>query len=127
MTVEITGLDALEEILERMGPGSRAALGSALYQEATEVLNASQLIVPVDTGDLKASGMVTEPTDTGTGVEVIVGYGGSTLDYALTVHEDLNAWHEEGSQAKYLEQPALEAVEGMGMRLAIHVASRGVV
>lgn len=126
MTVEITGLDTLDRILERMGPQAAAAIGSALYEEGTEVLNRSQDIVPVDTGDLKASGMVTEPDVHGSHVEVIVGYGGPALDYALTVHEDMDAEHEEGTYAKYLETPALEAVVGMGERLTAHVISRGV-
>lgn len=126
MAVEITGLDVLNALLERLGTQAPAAIGSALYQEATEVLNRSQDIVPVDTGDLKGTGMVSEPEIYGSHVEVIVGYGGPAVDYAITVHEDMDADHEEGTYAKYLETPALEAVNGMGERLTAHVISRGV-
>jgi hypothetical protein len=38
-------------------------------------------------------------------VSVVVGY---TQSYAITVHEDLEAKHRPGKQAKYLEGPARE-------------------
>lgn len=37
---------------------------------------------------------------------VVVGYKG--VDYAIYVHEDLEARHSPGQQAKFLEQPARE-------------------
>ncbi len=43
-------------------------------------------------------------------VSVIVGY---TQDYAIHVHEDLEAFHRVG-QAKYLEQPAREMEQELG-------------
>lgn len=39
------------------------------------------------------------------GCSVIVGY---TANYGLFVHENLEAKHKEGKQAKFLEQPARE-------------------
>lgn len=41
----------------------------------------------------------------GSGDSAVVGY---TANYALYVHEDLNARHAPGKQAKYLEQPYRE-------------------
>jgi len=41
----------------------------------------------------------------GRNASVIVGY---TANYALYVHEDMEARHAPGKQAKYLEQPARE-------------------
>jgi len=70
---------------------------------AEDILDASQLLVPVETGALRASGRVEETED---GAEVI--YGNDMVNYALYVHEDLQARHPRGGQAKYLEQPALE-------------------
>jgi len=42
---------------------------------------------------------------------VIVGYSAS---YAVHVHEDMNAKHNEGQKAKYLEQPAREIQGELG-------------
>lgn len=45
------------------------------------------------------------------GSSVITGY---TAAYALQVHEDLEASHKPGKQAKYLEQPARELRDELG-------------
>ena len=42
---------------------------------------------------------------------VVVGY---TQSYALAVHENLEAHHAPGKQAKYLEQPAKELAKELG-------------
>lgn len=59
-------------------------------------MSASAPLVPVDEGDLIGSAYI-EKTDDG----VAFGY---SEDYALEVHEDLDAYHDDG-QAKFLEQP----------------------
>lgn len=41
-------------------------------------------------------------------VSVVVGY---TANYAIYVHENLQAQHKDGKQAKFLEQPARELKE----------------
>ena len=54
---------------------------------------------------------------------VVVGY---TANYALKVHEDLEARHAEGKQAKYLEQPARElANDGTLQRLVRRAVQQG--
>ena len=62
---------------------------------------ASQLLVPVEFGDLKASAF-TRHEGTGWNTVVRVGY---TKEYAIYVHENLLAQHDIG-QAKYLQEPA---------------------
>jgi hypothetical protein len=42
------------------------------------------------------------------GISVVVGY---TAAYAVYVHENLEAKHKEGKQAKFLEQPARELTQ----------------
>lgn len=64
----------------------------------------SQIVVPVDTGRLRASAF-TAKEGSGFSAKVTVGY---TTPYAIYVHEDLDAHHEPGKIAKYLTQPALE-------------------
>jgi len=77
----------------------------------------SQKLVPVDTGNLKASAF-TRATGKGFGIEANVGY---TAAYALYVHENRemklkgqprssgrgNYWDPQGrGQSKFLEEPA---------------------
>jgi hypothetical protein len=64
----------------------------------------SQKIVPVEFGVLKNSAN-TRAEESGLDTEVVVSYG---TDYAIYVHENLEAGHKSGKQAKYLEQPLRE-------------------
>ena len=52
-------------------------------------------------------------------VSVVVGY---TQNYAIYVHENLEAHHEVG-QAKFLEQPAREIAEQLGTMIASDLKS----
>jgi len=64
----------------------------------------SQKIVPVDTGALRNSAF-TRKEGKGSKTVGIVGY---TMDYAIYVHEDLDAQHAPGKTAKYLERILIE-------------------
>lgn len=61
----------------------------------------SQKLVPVDTAVLKNTA-TTRAEGKGLKTQVIVGYG---TNYAIYVHEDLEARHKPGKQAKFLEEP----------------------
>lgn len=76
---------------------------AALIFGAQPIFDRSQELVPVDTGDLKASGFI-ETRDTASGVGVFLGYGrfGKPF-YAGFVHERLDVRHAKGKQAKFLE------------------------
>lgn len=96
------------------------AAGAVAVEAAAEhLLEASQKVVPVESGRLRDSGRVT--TD---GMEAAVSYGreddaeilgfdehdravGSSPSaaYAQKQHEDMTLAHPNGGQAKYLEQP----------------------
>jgi uncharacterized protein YyaL (SSP411 family) len=67
-----------------------------LHKAAEAVLEAAQERVPVDTGELRSSGRV-QVLDDGEAAVVF------TADHAITVHEDLEAFHPEG-EAKFLER-----------------------
>lgn len=99
----LVGADAMIAKLNAIVVGSVAKLGAGLYLEGLEILAESAPIVPVDTGTLRASGHVDAPKVDGLSVEVVVGYGGASAPYALIVHENLEAFHEPPTQAKYLE------------------------
>jgi len=70
----------------------------------------SQKLVPIDTGVLRESANTREE-GVGFNVAVIVSYG---ANYALYVHEDLEARHKPGKSAKYLEKPLREKRDRMG-------------
>lgn len=106
----------LTTALRSLGENAPNALGAALYQEAEDIMAKSKPLVPVDTGALRASGQVQTPRVSGNAVSVTLGYGNSSVAYALIVHENLSAHHDVG-QAKYLEQPFLEATQGLTDRV----------
>jgi len=116
--VDVSGLDDTIEKFRRVQDDGLPAVATALYLEANDIFNRSQTLVPVDTGTLKSSGEVSTPDIIGDSIEVSIGYGGAASEYAIYVHEDMEANHAFPTQAKFLEQPALEALDGMADRLA---------
>ncbi len=117
VTVDWIGTRALMLRIAKAGAKANLAAMAALYAEANRIMALSVRITPRDTGALRASGHVEGPTLTARGPEVEMGYGGSSAPYAVFVHEKLDAHHDVG-QAKFLEQPVLEAANGLGQRLA---------
>lgn len=83
----------------------------ALHDEAADVLAASQEVVPVETGALKATGRIAEVETPDKEIAVAVTYGDETVQYAAAVHE-------VGPSEKYLERPLRDAVQGMNTRIA---------
>lgn len=116
----------LREVLRKADNAPQVA-GRALYEEANVIFNKSQKLVPVVTGALAGSGRVTVPSVNASGVEVEIGYGGAAAPYAIYVHERLDLNHKYAgaknaqAQAKFLEQPVLEAAPDIGDRLADRV------
>lgn len=100
-----------------------ARAGPALYAEGRRIMARSQLLVPVRTGRLKASGTVYPPGGAyrGNTVYVVLGY---YEDYAAYVHESLYVQHPHG-QAKFLELPFKEAAEGFAQRIGARIVGKG--
>lgn len=69
---------------------------------ALKILDVSRTKVPVDTGFLKSSGKINQIKD---GFEIVY-----NADYAIYVHEDIDAKHPNGGQAKYLEEAYYEVM-----------------
>jgi hypothetical protein len=113
--VQLDGMDDLIKMTERLDGGERV-LAQAMYAEATTILNESKKIVPVATGNLRASGRVERP-ETGNGkASVEITYGGAAAPYALIVHEvppntggrwGTGLTHAAGKSYKYLEMPVM--------------------
>lgn len=93
---------------------------AALSQEAEREMTESKKRVPVDTGTLRNSGHVQPPERTADGVSVTMGFGGAADDYAIVVHEDLEAFHDDG-QAKYLESVLQESAPHLLERIASRI------
>jgi hypothetical protein len=87
---------ALEQLKRSSLVGAEAA--------AQIILESSNDLVPVKSGDLRDSGKVTSAILAG-GAVAVVSYGDSfpSQAYAVKEHEDLEAHHDDGS-AKFLER-----------------------
>lgn len=86
--------------------------------EATEC----RRITPVDKGNLVGTIHVTGPEREGNRIKTSIVAGGPAADYAVIVHEDLEADHSRSNnpngQAKYIEQPLMESKPFMAERIA---------
>lgn len=105
LNVEVVNLDQVFEALDRvLGPGVLAAAQKAAHAEADFIFPQTQEQVPVATGRLRDTGRVEEVDNAVGEVTVAIAYGDEEVDYALAVHEDLEARHPHG-KAKYVEDP----------------------
>lgn len=112
-------------------------LGSAIYQESqiemteakkrTPVWNPANPVPPGHTpGSLRASGTVHEPEQHGDRVSCDLTFGDEIVDYAVYVHEDLEANHATG-QAKFLQSVLEESAPYMDQRIARRIDLKKVV
>ncbi len=121
VSIKVGGVSALLRKTRALPRIVRQAAIEAQRDEAEAVMERSKAeFVPVDKGDLRATGRVEEVEGAADGFWVSMAYGSEEVDYALPVHERLDVHHPHG-QAKYLEVPALEAAAGMPERVAARV------
>jgi hypothetical protein len=113
-------LKNLARLREQFPDHFAAALRKEAEIEATECKKRC----PVQTGALRASIHVEGPTRDGRKIQARVVAGGPSLGYALTVHEDLDAYHKNG-EAKFIERPLKEAAPHMGERIAKDLRTEG--
>jgi len=118
---KVTGLPQLVKKLKLLYPTCGKGMERGLKKAGIHLLGKSQKEVPVDKGILRASGFVRKTNGSGMNAEIGVGY---TAEYAIYVHENLDAVHgaeynqkyADGSEkqrgpnqkAKFLEDPARE-------------------
>lgn len=125
ISIRWLGVTTLALRLAKAARGATAQqLGSGLYAEANAILAKAIPLTPIDTGNLRASGHVTLPKVSGDSVEVEIGFGGAAAGYAIYVHERMDAAHAAPTQAKFLEQPVLEAQPGLAERLGARIDLR---
>jgi hypothetical protein len=95
----------LTKALRKLGEDVERAAAASLYQSANKImLESKETYCPIDTGALKASGNVGLPEINNHKINVPLGYGNSSVDYAIYVHE-MNKNYRNGKQWKYLETP----------------------
>lgn len=92
----------------------------ALYQETQIERGESMKRTPVKSGVLKGSHEVHDPVRSGQNISVEITVGGPAIDYAVPVHEDLEAFHHVG-QAKFLESTIMESAPFMAQRVAARI------
>lgn len=121
----IEGGDNLGRKLDSVAKRVAKQIEAALYQEAEAVRTDSMRNTPVDTGALRASHRVERPVVRDGGVEVEIVVGGPAADYAVYVHEDLDAFHRVG-EAKFLEKAVNRARPGLSGRIGGRIDFGGV-
>jgi hypothetical protein len=114
---DLNGDEQLVKALKSGKEKSPKAIAQAIWEEANMIFAKSQILVPVDTGVLRGSGGVSAPQLGSQGYFVDIFYGGPAAPYALYVHEIIGNYHNPPTQAKYLEQPLMEAMDGLQSRL----------
>lgn len=135
-SVNVT-LEGLDRFIRRFNITATQLLpemGGAIYDEALEIADRADLLVPYDTGNLARSQIVHAPAYQGSRVFVDITYGGPAAEYAEVQHEREDFHHPSlasglppnGRQAKYLEDPLDEAIDNdeLGMLLAWRIESR---
>ncbi len=104
----------LRRFIDRVNNVTPEAVFVALHPIFAE----SQKLVPVKTGDLKASGYL-EVERTFSGINAELGYArGGRPDYAVLVHEMIDIPHDDPTQAKFLQQPLEAQMHLIPRRLA---------
>lgn len=96
---------AIEAEINRWMTHVEIEMGPVLVDGLRVIFDVSQELVPKATGELARSGYVTSARSRAlTNAEI--GYAKHGLpDYAVVVHEDLTKFHEDPTQAKFLEDP----------------------
>ncbi|PWK07501.1 hypothetical protein [Tumebacillus permanentifrigoris] len=94
--IKIAGLDKLSERVLEVQHKVINEVAIGLYQGTELVMTESKKEVPVDFGNLRATGHVQQPVIEGAKVTVHAGYGGPAARYAFAVHEGTGIYGPEG-------------------------------
>lgn len=109
--IAFVGMDKIIAKLQVAPNETKKAIRQVTDEVSQDVLYRSNEYVPVDTGVLRSSGNIIRAKEEGANTIVGgVGYGGAASKYAVIVHENLNANHPRGGQAKFLERATNEVI-----------------
>jgi hypothetical protein len=119
LTIELDGLEAMTQRLQRLAQPPTQAVGEALYEEGNRIMGQSVQLVPVLSGLLRSTAHVERPVQDGPVVEVELSYGGNGVaPYAAIQEWDVSLNHPHGGQAHYLQGPVFAATAGFAQRIA---------
>lgn len=110
-TFTLKGARELQRTFAALGADAPRAAGAALYGEGERIMGRSKKLVPVDMGELRASGHVQLPVITQHGASVRLGYGGAGSEYGIYVHEGTGP-----AVGNPTFMPPSSAIEGWVMR-----------
>jgi len=110
----IEGKKEFDRNLDKWADRGWDAAKQAMLDGANDIISKSVKECPVDTGTLRRSHTVEETKDDADEYRVALGYN---TDYAVKVHENLQATHAKG-KAKYLEDPVNENMNNLERRIA---------
>lgn len=137
-TVRIDDLYEVAKLIEDMGTAAMVALGQAMHDEAEKIIeDAKDNYVPEESGDLAATGRVSELLVATNFTQVEFGFGQPGMPRAVAIHEhqtaggspyDPKSWRAKLARGeriqfrkggpKYLERPLMAAIgSGMGKRI----------
>jgi hypothetical protein len=129
--VDLIGFDDVVRRLTALADDGTEAVADALHEELQEVMDFSRdVLCPEETGRLRETAYLSEPKVRKDGnIQFVMSYGTDIngtepAPYALFVHEDLEASHEEPTQAKFLESALEEAEPGFSHRVGVRVRTR---
>lgn len=117
---KLSGAAQMRKRLERLSKKIPDEIGRALYLETEIETTEAKRRTPVDTGALRSSIRTIGPVREGRRIYTLIAAGGSSIPYALEVHENLEAFHKVG-QAKYIESVILESRAYMARRVAARI------
>ncbi len=103
----IDGIPALRARLVAIKAKKIAALAAALVEAGKYLLRESMALVPVDIGNLKATGYVRLAYSIFTRMPIV--YVGYSASYAIYVHENMDALHGHAFNTAYARQIAAYA------------------
>jgi hypothetical protein len=113
----IVGAAQMQQALRAAIEALPKQAAAALRTEAEIEMAEAKQRTPVDSGSLRASGYVDTPVISGRKISVELGFGGAASEYAVIVHENMDAHHPVG-QAKFLESVLQESAPYLADRLA---------
>lgn len=103
--------------LRKIAKNSKKVFGAAQMAETEIEAKECRSQTPVDEGTLRGTVHAEGPVWEGDTCVTEIVAGGPAADYAIYVHEDLDAYHAVGN-AKFIERPLLEAMPFMAKRIA---------
>ena len=99
---------AINDVLrnfDKIVGGMEKEAKKAVYEVSGDLLNESVKLTPIDSGNLRKSGKITETNDRNNRYVLSVSFGDSRVKYAAAVHEINKNYIEPGTGWKYLERP----------------------